>query len=214
MAATAGSSRPVLHQPWIRCRGHRLSREYRIRTRIAASTAPSLGRIDATDCADAGLHLAAAGLADRDRTAIWGASAGGFTVLSALSSTEVFQAGIARSAIIDPNVWGQSAPKFQAHHAAPLAGHLDDFASTRPLLLIHGDADAVTPLNQVRALSDRNPDITRLMVIPGAGHSFRRARDIARILAAELDSLFPLPQPAFRSRPLSSLPSEAAEDEH
>jgi hypothetical protein len=30
------------------------------------------------------------------------------------------------------------------------------------------------------------------MVIPGAGHSFRRVRDIARILAAELDSLFPL----------------------
>ncbi|MBT2229849.1 prolyl oligopeptidase family serine peptidase [Nonomuraea sp. NEAU-A123] len=150
------------------------------------------GRIDATDCADAGLHLAAAGLADRDRIAIWGASAGGFTVLSALSSTEVFQAGIARSAIIDPNAWGQGAPKFQAHHAALLAGHLDDFVSTRPLLLIHGDADPVTPLNQVRALSDRNPDITRLMVIPGAGHSFRRARDIARILAAELDSLFPL----------------------
>ena len=75
------------------------------------------GAIDATDCADAALHLAATGRADPRRMAIWGVSAGGYTVLRALATTDVFAAGIARSAVVDLATWSAAAPKFQAHHA-------------------------------------------------------------------------------------------------
>ncbi|MBN6054262.1 prolyl oligopeptidase family serine peptidase, partial [Nonomuraea sp. RK-328] len=80
------------------------------------------GEVDVTDCIDAALNLVAAGRADGHRVVIWGASAGGFTMLSALSSTNVFAGGIARSALVDREKWGRSAPNFQAHHPALLAG--------------------------------------------------------------------------------------------
>lgn len=147
------------------------------------------GEGDATDCADAANHLAEAGRAATDRIAIWGASAGGFTVLSALTAAHDFGGGIARSTVVDLRTWSQAAPKFQAHHATLLAGEDQRLAPSRPVLLIHGDGDPVTPLEQVRALTERSHGSARLMVIPGAGHSFRRPHDIERILAAELAHL-------------------------
>jgi dipeptidyl aminopeptidase/acylaminoacyl peptidase len=113
------------------------------------------GHSDALDCADAAGHLASLGRADPSRTAIWGASAGGYTALRALILTDVFAGGIARSPVIDPRTWRQTAPKFQAHHCDGLIGPWPETAAlyharsvlenaqaiTCPALLIHGDAD-------------------------------------------------------------------------
>jgi len=142
------------------------------------------GMVDATDCADAARHLVSAGRADPGRVAIWGASAGGYTVLRALAITDVFAAGIARSAVVDLESWSRAAPKFQAHHAELLRGELSgesEVAIQRPLLLIHGDEDRVTPLEQARSLN------ARLVVIPGAGHTLRRSADVHRVLRVELE---------------------------
>ncbi|NUW36281.1 S9 family peptidase [Nonomuraea sp. SMC257] len=146
------------------------------------------GEADVADCVDAALYLISAGRADGHRVVIWGASAGGFTVLSALSSTNVFAGGIARSAVVDPEEWGRSAPKFQAHHPTLLTSRSPEPAFLSPLLLIHGDADPVTPLEAVRALAQQSAR-SRLVVIPGAGHTFRRPGDVTTILKAELEHL-------------------------
>ncbi|GAA0835038.1 S9 family peptidase [Streptosporangium amethystogenes subsp. fukuiense] len=144
------------------------------------------GMVDATDCADAARHLVSAGQADPGRVAIWGASAGGYTVLRALAITDVFAVGIARSAVVDLESWSRAAPKFQAHHAELLRGEFSggsEAAIQRSLLLIHGDEDRVTPLEQARSLN------ARLVVIPGAGHTLRRPADVRHVLRVELEHI-------------------------
>ncbi|WP_406311731.1 prolyl oligopeptidase family serine peptidase [Streptosporangium sp. NBC_01639] len=149
------------------------------------------GTADATDCADAALHLASTGRADLERMAIWGASAGGYTVLRALPMTKVFTAGIARSAVVDLATWSEAAPKFQAHHAELLRS--EDYMATGDLgasvLLVHGDGDRVTPLNQVRCLARGLGPGSRLVVIPCAGHTLRRPSDVCRVLSLEWEDL-------------------------
>ena len=51
------------------------------------------GIVDVEDCAAAVEHLVAEGLADGGRTAVSGGSAGGYTVLLSLATTDVFRAG-------------------------------------------------------------------------------------------------------------------------
>ncbi|WP_433246133.1 S9 family peptidase [Streptosporangium sp. CA-135522] len=150
------------------------------------------GAADATDCADAALHLTSVGRADPERTAIWGASAGGYTVLRALATTDVFAAGIARSAVVDLTTWSSAAPKFQAHHAELLdSDHHHDADESkvgirRPLLLIHGDEDCITSISQVRSLAQRFSHGSQLIIISGAGHVLRRHSDIQHVLFTEL----------------------------
>ena len=56
---------------------------------------------DAEDCCDAALHLVALGLADPERLIIKGGSAGGYTVLCALTFHHVFSAGASADAAIN-----------------------------------------------------------------------------------------------------------------
>lgn len=86
--------------------------------------------------------------------------------------------------MVDPIAWSRAAPKFQAHHATLLAGD-SDIVITRPLLMIHGDADLVTPVEHVLALRSSAPGHLETLIIPGAGHTFRVPSDIRKILAAE-----------------------------
>ncbi|MER5418904.1 S9 family peptidase [Streptosporangium roseum] len=153
------------------------------------------GTVDATDCADAALYLASVGCADHRRAAIWGASASGYTVLCALATTDVFITGIARSVVADLKTWGRAAPKFQAHHAELLhSGQPYEVSESgaeiwRPLLLIHGGEDRVTPIDQVRSLVKRLDGTSRLITVSRAGHILRRPSDVQRALFMELEHL-------------------------
>ncbi|MFF0307023.1 S9 family peptidase [Streptosporangium sp. NPDC004379] len=150
------------------------------------------GTVDATDCADAALHLASIGRADLERMAIWGASAGGYTVLRALTTTDVFVAGTARSAVVNLTTWGDAAPKFQAHHAELLRCEEPDRSEVqvrRPLLLTHGDEDRVTPLEEVQCFMRNVGPGSCLVVISGASHTLRRSVDVCRLLGLELDHI-------------------------
>ncbi|MGV9323779.1 S9 family peptidase [Streptosporangium sandarakinum] len=153
------------------------------------------GTVDATDCADSALHLASIGRADPERMAIWGVSAGGYTVLRALALTDVFRAGIARSAVVDLMIWGEAAPKFQAHHAELLRGEghtvVDGLGAS--VLLVHGDEDLITPLDQVQSLVGGLESGSCLVVVPGTGHSLRRPSDVCHVLSMELELLTGLP---------------------
>ncbi|GAA2166498.1 S9 family peptidase [Actinomadura napierensis] len=161
------------------------------------------GVLDAHDCADAAVHLAATGRTDPDRTVIWGASAGGYTALRALAITDTFTAAIAHCPVIDPATWRDAAPKFQAHHADALIGPWPDTATiyqqrsllhhpghiTRPVLILHGQDDPITPPDQSRALADVLGSRARLLTFPGEGHVLRSPNSIKQALAVEEDFL-------------------------
>lgn len=135
------------------------------------------GTLDAHDCADAATHLAKIGKAHPDRMAIWGASAGGYTALRALTITDTFAAAIARSPVINPATWSRAAPKFQAHHAEGLTGsHSADTAvqaDSRPVLMLHGENDRITPAEETQAFAAALGGRARLVTFPNEGHTLR-----------------------------------------
>src|SRR5699024_10372774 len=59
------------------------------------------GIVDVADCIGGAVALAERGLADRDRLVITGGSAGGFTTLAALTSSDVFAAGVSLFGVAD-----------------------------------------------------------------------------------------------------------------
>jgi dipeptidyl aminopeptidase/acylaminoacyl peptidase len=71
------------------------------------------GTADVADCIAVAEHLIAAGRTSRGQFFITGASAGGYTALQAISRSDVFAGAVARSAIIDPARWQQTAPRWQ-----------------------------------------------------------------------------------------------------
>ncbi|GAA0426162.1 peptidase [Acrocarpospora corrugata] len=145
------------------------------------------GTLDPHDCADIALHLAHEGIADSSRTVIWGASAGGYTALRALQLTDVFTAAIARSPIIDPATWQRTAPKFQAHHSDLLTGDAADPTEiTKPVLLLHGEADPVTPVEETIRLSAELKTPHPLVIFKDEGHGLGKQTTIVEALAAEL----------------------------
>jgi dipeptidyl aminopeptidase/acylaminoacyl peptidase len=150
------------------------------------------GTADVDDCVAVAEHLIAAGRAARGQVFITGASAGGYTALHAISRSDVFAAAVARSAIIDPARWQQTAPRWQRPHAAALAGPAGPVRAEAvrwPVLLIHGAGDHVAPLSDVTDLADAltaqdKPHV--LLVLGTAGHEFGAKDDTTRALEAEL----------------------------
>jgi dipeptidyl aminopeptidase/acylaminoacyl peptidase len=157
------------------------------------------GELDASDCAEAVLGLADRRHIDPTRIGIHGSSAGGYTARRALALTDLFAAAAVRHAVIDPDEWRRTAPKFQAHHVdlliAPpsraetlrrrsVVGDVD--AVTAPVLIVHGERDPVTPISQARRLADLMGDKASLLTFADEGHSVRRPENQRRALDAEL----------------------------
>jgi dipeptidyl aminopeptidase/acylaminoacyl peptidase len=150
------------------------------------------GTADVEDCFAVAEHLIAAGRAVRGQVFITGASAGGYTALHAISRSDIFAGAVARSAIIDPARWQQTAPRWQRPHASVLAGPAGPVraeAVRRPVLLIHGAGDHVAPLTDVKDLADAlatHDKPHELLVLGTAGHEFGANDDTTRALEAEL----------------------------
>ncbi|MDN5747150.1 MAG: prolyl oligopeptidase family serine peptidase [Pseudonocardia sp.] len=135
------------------------------------------GDLDVDDCIAAARHLVENGQAQADAVFIAGASAGGYTALRAVSRSDTpFALAVARSAVVHPNRWVTTAPRFQRAHAATLAHHaadVDPAAVRRPVLLIHGRDDDVAPLDDVSELADalrQRGLLVRFVDLPGVGH--------------------------------------------
>jgi dipeptidyl aminopeptidase/acylaminoacyl peptidase len=161
------------------------------------------GVVDVEDCVAAAEHLATAGLADPDRIVIRGGSAGGFTVLGALSQSDTFAAGACSYGIADLSVLAADTHKFESRYPDRLIGpwpeardvyeqrspinHLDRF--NRPLIVFQGLDDKVVPPNQsemiVAALRGRDVEC-EYHAYEGEGHGFRRADTIVHQMNAEL----------------------------
>ncbi|WP_336204834.1 S9 family peptidase [Nonomuraea sp. LPB2021202275-12-8] len=159
------------------------------------------GLVDVADTVAAARWLAAEGLADPDRIAVRGGSAGGWTVMAACCRSDTFAGGV--------SYFGVSA-------LAPLNAHTHDFESryvewlvgpedpdvyaqreplalvggmTCPMLLLQGLDDPIVPPEQsaafADALSERGIACTYL-AFEGESHGFRRAETRSAALAAEL----------------------------
>jgi dipeptidyl aminopeptidase/acylaminoacyl peptidase len=160
------------------------------------------GIVDVDDCVGATRHLVDRGAADRDRLIIRGGSAGGFTVLCALTFREVFAAGCSMYGIADLEVLARDTHKFEARYLDSLVGpyperreryverspihHTDELEC--PLLVLQGLEDEVCPPVQsemiVAALAENGVPHAYL-AFEGEQHGFRQAPTIRRALEAE-----------------------------
>ncbi len=161
------------------------------------------GVVDAEDVIAAVRFLIVTGRADPKRTAITGGSAGGYTVLVALSTSDVFRAGTDRFGISDMTALARDTHKFESRYLDSLIGplpqaqaiydqrsplnHLDGFKV--PVLVLQGADDPVVPPNQsqriVDALRARHVPVS-FILYPGESHGFRKPETIINSHQAEL----------------------------
>lgn len=161
------------------------------------------GEADVDDCVAAVGHLTAAGRIDGARVAVRGSSAGGYTVLRALTTTDVFAVGISYYGIADLEALVADTHKFEARYVDGLIGpwperadlyrdrspihHVDRLAT--PLLVLQGLDDPVVPPAQAEAVVAalrRRGVHHRYLAFAGEEHGFRDAANIRRALEAEL----------------------------
>ena len=161
------------------------------------------GVVDVEDCVAGALHLTETGRADRERLAIRGGSAGGYTTLSALTFHDAFRAGASYYGISDLEVLAADTHKFEARYLDRLVGEWpadrEVYRARSPLhhasrlgcpsIFFQGLDDRVVPPNQaelmVDALDRRGLPVACLM-FEGEGHGFRQADTMRRCLEAEL----------------------------
>lgn len=160
------------------------------------------GVADVADCIAAARFLVQRGDVDGSRLAIRGGSAGGFTVLAALTFHDVFAAGASRYGIGDLEALARDTHKFEARYLDGLVGpypeardtyvarspihHTDQLSA--PMILLQGADDEVVPPNQaemmVDALAAKGLPHAYLL-FEGEGHGFRQADTIVAALEAE-----------------------------
>ncbi|MFS0793453.1 S9 family peptidase [Microbacterium sp. 1P10AE] len=164
------------------------------------------GVVDVDDVAAAASALATAGLADAERLAIAGGSAGGWTVLAAVTNTDVFSAGISRYGVGDARALAEDTHDFEARYLDGLIGPLPDAEAVYversplshperfrvPLLILQGSEDRVVPPSQAEAIRDAlaaHGVAHAYVLYDGEGHGFRRAETVVDSLERELGFL-------------------------
>ena len=161
------------------------------------------GVVDVEDCVAGAVHMAGTGRADRERLAIRGGSAGGYTTLAALTFHDTFGAGASYYGISDLEVLAADTHKFEARYLDRLVGawpaDRDVYRARSPLhhasrlgcpiIFFQGLDDRVVPPNQAERMVDaldRQGLPVACLMFEGEGHGFRQAGTLRRCLEAEL----------------------------
>jgi dipeptidyl aminopeptidase/acylaminoacyl peptidase len=161
------------------------------------------GIVDVDDCCNAALYLVKEGLADANRLAIRGGSAGGFTTLACLTFKDVFKAGASHFGVSDLEALAKETHKFESRYLDSIIGpypERKDLYDQRspinsahnikcPIILFQGDEDRVVPPNQSQLMFEavRAREIpTAYVLFEGEQHGFRKAESIKRALEGEL----------------------------
>ncbi|WP_431884097.1 prolyl oligopeptidase family serine peptidase [Micromonospora gifhornensis] len=150
------------------------------------------GLDDVDDCVAVANHLLAAGHAIPGHVFIRGASAGGYTALHAVAQDGPFAAATAVSAIVDPDRWTKTVPRFQRAHAMRLrggAGRVRADNVQRPVLFIHGTADEVAVVDDVWTLAEELGTFGvrhELLLLADVGHYVATSSQAGVALVAEL----------------------------
>ncbi|PTR23449.1 dipeptidyl aminopeptidase/acylaminoacyl peptidase [Rhodococcus sp. OK519] len=172
-------------------------REYRNRLR------GQWGIVDVEDTVAAVRGLADSGLADPDRLAIEGGSAGGWTVLSALTTSDVFACGVSYYGVAELVEFVKETHDFESRYIDGLIGPLPEAIDlyierapvnnvgglSCPVLLLQGLSDPIVPPSQAErfraALLDKGIPHAYL-AYEGEAHGFRRVETIVSAREAEL----------------------------
>lgn len=186
-------------------------REYRDRLK------DQWGVLDVEDVCAGAEYLVAKGLADPERLLIKGGSAGGYTVLAALTFHNTFSAGASHYGIGDLTTLARDTHKFESRYLDKLVGpwpeaegiyrerspinHVQQLNC--PVIFFQGMEDKVVPPNQaetmVEALEQRGIPVAYI-TFPDEGHGFRGGSSIKMALEGELEFYsrvfnFPLAKP-------------------
>ena len=172
-------------------------REYRDRLKN------NWGITDVIDVCSGVDYLVAQQRIDKNKVAIRGSSAGGYTVLAALTFGDVFKAGASLYGIGDLEALARDTHKFEAHYLDSLVGeypaqqniyrdrspiyHIEQLNC--PVIFLQGLQDKVVPPAQaeamVAALQEKGI-MTRYVTFEEEGHGFRQAQNMQRALNEEL----------------------------
>ncbi len=161
------------------------------------------GVLDIDDTVTGALSLADAGIVDRDRLAIRGGSAGGYSVLRSMTTSDAFAAGTSLFGVADLTALAEHTHKFESRYLDSLVAPFPEGAAVYrersplhhadrlhgELLLLQGEDDLVVPLAQAEAMAAAMHDAGRdveLVVYPGEGHGFRLGATIVDALEREL----------------------------
>ena len=148
------------------------------------------GILDVSDVVSAVKDVTDAELADPERIAITGGSAGGYTTLQALVTTDVFAAGISSYGIGDLRALVADTHKAESRYPDSLIGpwpeaeqtYLDRSPVTQlenlktPMLILQGLEDRVVPPNQAYDMAEAVRAAGKplaLVTFEGEGHGFR-----------------------------------------
>ncbi len=161
------------------------------------------GVVDVQDSLNAARYFVERGLADPDKLAIRGGSAGGYTTLAAVAFYNLFDAGASYFGISDLEAMVRETHKFESRYLDNLIGPYPEarqryhdrspihFAGDihSPLILFQGLEDRVVPPNQAEMMFDvlREKGVP-VAYVPFAGeqHGFRQAKNIKAALEDEL----------------------------
>ena len=161
------------------------------------------GIVDVDDCVNGAHYLVKKGKVDKNRLAIRGGSAGGYTTLRSLTMTDVFKAGSSYYGVSDLEALTKETHKFESRYLDGLIGpypechkiykerspiHAVEGLSC-PVIFFQGLEDKIVLPNQaemmVEALRKKGLPVAYIP-FEGEQHGFRRSENIKRTLDAEL----------------------------
>ena len=167
------------------------------------SLAGAWGIADVEDTQHAIRYLTEQQMIDPQRCLIRGGSAGGYTVLSALTFTDTFQAGASLYGIGDLETLAKDTHKFESRYMDSLIGpypeRRDIYLQRSPIhhaeglncpvIFLQGLEDKVVPPNQaemmVKLLEEKGIKVAHV-TFPDEGHGFRKANNIIHAMESEL----------------------------
>ena len=183
------------------------------------------GELDVADAAAVVGVLASDGTVDADRVAITGGSAGGYTTLKSLVSTDVYAAGISRYGIgylptlatdthkaesryLDSLIAPWPAGR-EVYEARSPINHLDRLRT--PMLILQGTDDKVVPPDQAERMAEavRAAGLpVALVMFDGEGHGFRSMSARRAALESQVSFL----EQVFAMAPSPDVPRLAIEN--
>ncbi|CAO3664244.1 unnamed protein product [Rhizopus stolonifer] len=152
------------------------------------------GIVDVDDCCNAALYLADQGLVDREKLAIEGGSAGGFTTLASVAFRDVFKAGCCKYGISDITLLAKETHKFESRYPDRLIGEYPKdkeiyeersplFSADKincPVIFFQGAEDKVVPPSQsevmVKALKEKGVPVAYVLY-EGEAHGKKKKRE-------------------------------------
>lgn len=161
------------------------------------------GIVDVEDTIAAISGLADAGIADPARLAVRGGSAGGWTVLAALVSSDVFACGASYYGVADLRALAEDTHDFESRYTDGLVGPMPEAAQiyhdrapinrvdglSCPVLLLQGLDDPIVPPAQAEMFRDalvKKGIRHAYLPYEGESHGFRKAETIIHSIQSEL----------------------------